>query len=150
MRDMITQEVERHFRPEFLNRVDELVVFNQLTKKDMELIVQIELRKVESRLRARHVELQVDDDVLQFMIDKSFSEDFGARPLKRAIERYLEDPLAEEILRGGVEGPRVVKARLTDGKIVFEVVARPGAAEAHAEPVGSESGDQGPAGKSES
>jgi ATP-dependent Clp protease ATP-binding subunit ClpC len=150
MREMITAEVERHFRPEFLNRVDELVVFNQLTKQDMEQIVQIELRKVDSRLRARHLELRVDEEVLQFMIDKSFSEDFGARPLKRAIERYLEDPLAEEILRGGMEGPRAVKARLTDGKITFEFVAKQ-VDEPDAEPVGtSESGENGTAGKSES
>ncbi len=125
MKEMIVAEVERHFRPEFLNRIDELVVFNQLTRDDMSRIVQIELRKVDERLKEKQLELNVDEDVMQFMIDKSFHEDFGARPLKRAIERYLEDPLSEEILRGNLDGPHMIRARMQDGEIAFDMAEKP-------------------------
>ena len=118
--EMIQAEVERHFRPEFLNRVDELVVFNQLTREDMSRIVRIELAKVEERLAAKHLSLDVDQDVLDLLIDKSFSQNFGARPLKRAIERYLEDPLSEEILRGELDEPHLIHAILKDDEIHFD------------------------------
>src|SRR5687767_7175589 len=102
MRDMIQAEVERHFRPEFLNRVDELVVFNQLTREDMQRIVRIELAKVASRMHNKSLRLEVSDEVVSHLIEKHFNADFGARPLKRAIERVIEDPLSEEILRGAL------------------------------------------------
>ena len=124
MRDMIKAEVERHFRPEFLNRVDELVVFNQLDKDDMSKIVQIELAKVTQRLAAKHHTLEVGSDVLEFLVDKSFNADFGARPLKRALEREVEDPLSEEILRGGLDGPRRIQACMKDGKVQFEITEK--------------------------
>ncbi len=114
MKEMITAEVERHFRPEFLNRVDELVVFNQLTRDDMERIVKIELKKLADRMAQKHLKLDVADVVLQHLIDKSFSEEFGARPLKRGIERMIEDPLSEEILRGGLEGSHLIRVTLGD------------------------------------
>ena len=119
MRDMIKAEVERHFRPEFLNRVDELVVFNQLDKEDMRKIVDIELAKVVKRLNAKHHDLEVSEDVLEFLVDKSFNIDFGARPLKRAIEREVEDPLSEEILRGVLETPHLIVGSMKDGKVHF-------------------------------
>ncbi|MHC4513431.1 MAG: ATP-dependent Clp protease ATP-binding subunit [Planctomycetota bacterium] len=120
MREMIQAEVERHFRPEFLNRVDELVVFNQLTLEDMSEIVQIELAKVDERLASKHLKLEVDEAVLDLLIDKSFSQNFGARPLKRAIERYLEDPLSEEILRGELDEPSLIRAKLDGEDIKFD------------------------------
>jgi ATP-dependent Clp protease ATP-binding subunit ClpC len=119
MREMITAEVERHFRPEFLNRVDELVVFNQLTREDMEQIVAIELKKVAQRMAGKHLRLEVGTDVTRWLIEKNFHDDFGARPLKRAIERHIEDPLAEEILRGQFEGDHLVRAEVKDDKITF-------------------------------
>jgi len=150
MKEMIVSEVERHFRPEFINRLDELVVFNQLTREDMSEIVQIELRKVAERLRHKHISLDVDEEVLSMMIDKSFHEEFGARPLKRAIERFIEDPLAEEMLRGHLDKPSLVKASLVDGEIAFkfEDAPEPESDEEPAEPVGSgepesTSGDSG-------
>ena len=116
MREMITAEVERHFRPEFLNRLDEMVVFNQLTREDMNEIVKLELNKLESRLNVKNLTLKVDDKVLDFLIDKSFHDDFGARPLKRAIERHLEDPLSEEILQGMLEGSFSITATMGEGE----------------------------------
>ena len=125
MKEMIQSEVERHFRPEFLNRVDELVVFNQLTREDMEKIVHLELKKVSSRLAARHLELKVETDVLAYLIDKSFHEEFGARPLKRAIERYIEDPLSEEILKGDLSGSFLLRAYMENDAVKFEKIEKP-------------------------
>jgi ATP-dependent Clp protease ATP-binding subunit ClpC len=119
MKEMINAEVERHFRPEFINRLDETVFFNQLTKDDMQRIVENELAKVDLRLAPRELRLEPGQDVIDWMIENSFNADFGARPLKRAVERHLEDPLSEEILRGRLEGAHVIHASMEDGKIVF-------------------------------
>ena len=86
----------------------------------MSEIVKIELRKVDDRMAVKRLKLDVTQDVLDFLIDKSFSQDFGARPLKRAIERYLEDPLSEEILRGELDDPHLIHARLEEGEIHFD------------------------------
>ena len=120
MSEMITAEVERHFRPEFLNRLDEMVVFNQLTREDMSLIVKLELAKLQQRLTAKHLTLKVTSEVMEHLIDKSFHADFGARPLKRAIERSIEDPLSEEILQGMLEGYFEIKAVMDGKEIRFE------------------------------
>ena len=125
MKEMVLTEVERHFRPEFLNRIDELVVFNSLERTDMESIVKIELRKVSERLIHKQLELDVEQGVLDYMIDKSFHEDFGARPLKRAIERYIEDPLSEEILRGNLETPHFVYAFMGEDEVQFRFEEKP-------------------------
>jgi ATP-dependent Clp protease ATP-binding subunit ClpC len=137
MSEMITAEVERHFRPEFLNRLDELVVFNQLTREDMDSIVKLELNKLQSRLRVKNLTLDVNEEVMNFLIEKSFHPDYGARPLKRAIERNLEDPLSEEILQGMLEGAFEIRATIKDGEIKFEkeAVAMP-----EPEPARAESG----------
>jgi ATP-dependent Clp protease ATP-binding subunit ClpC len=120
MRDMIQAEVERHFRPEFLNRVDELIVFNQLSRDDMQRIVRIELAKVASRMTNKNLRLEVVNDVVDHLIEKNFNADFGARPLKRAIERVIEDPLSEQILQGALSGSWLLKVRMQDGQVVFD------------------------------
>ena len=92
-------EVERHFRPEFLNRIDEMIVFNPLTTDDLKRIIHLQLSDVLHRLQERGISLQLDEAAADFLIKTGFSEDYGARPLRRAIERYIEDPLAEQLLR---------------------------------------------------
>jgi len=141
MRDMIQGEVERHFRPEFLNRVDELVVFNQLSRDDMQRIVRIELAKVAGRMANQNLRLEVDDEVVNHLIEKNFNADFGARPLKRAIERAVEDPLSEQILRGALTGNWLLKISMRDGKLAFdkERIAEP--TEAAAGAAGGPAGD---------
>ena len=99
MRADVMIEVERYFRPEFLNRVDELIVFNQLTHEDLQRIVLLQMRDVKKRIAEKGVDLVLDPNAIDFLIGKGFNEDYGARPLRRAIERYIEDPLAEELLR---------------------------------------------------
>ncbi|MCR9245608.1 MAG: ATP-dependent Clp protease ATP-binding subunit [bacterium] len=125
MRDMIMAEVERHFRPEFINRLDEIVIFNQLTRDDMHRIVGNELEKVNERLGHKGHSLEVQPDVLEWLIDKSFTEDFGARPLKRGIERHLEDPLSEQMLKGQLDTPFVITATMKGDDVDFVLTAKP-------------------------
>ena len=93
-------EVERHFRPEFLNRLDEVISFNPLTKDDIKRIVHLQLKEVTDRIEEQGVIVDVDEKALEFLIEHGFHEDYGARPMRRAIERYIEDPMAESLLRG--------------------------------------------------
>ena len=125
MRDLIQGEIERHFRPEFLNRLDEIVVFNQLNRDDMQRIVENEMRKVNARMKQKGHVLDVDQSVIDWLIEKSFHEDFGARPLKRGIEKHLEDPLSEQILKGQFDTPYTIKAFIKDGEVRFEMTAMP-------------------------
>ncbi len=108
LRDDVMAEVQRQFRPEFLNRVDEMIVFNSLTESDLRRIVDIQLREVLGRALDRGMTLVVDDKATRFLIKKGFNSDYGARPLRRAIERYVEDPLAEEVLKLGEDSATTV------------------------------------------
>jgi len=125
MRDLIQGEIERHFRPEFLNRLDEIVVFNQLNRDDMQRIVENELKKVNLRMKQKGHVLETDQSVIDWLIEKSYHEDFGARPLKRGIEKHLEDPLSEQILKGQFDTPYTIKAFIKDGEVRFEMTAMP-------------------------
>jgi len=116
MRAAVMIEVERYFRPEFLNRVDELVVFNQLDHEDLKRIVHLQLAEVRGRLSDKGVELDIDEPAIGFLIKQGFSEDYGARPLRRAIERFIEDPLAEKLLRSGMDGEQTIKVGLAEDK----------------------------------
>ncbi len=108
MKDMLHKEVERYFRPEFLNRLDDIIVFKPLSRKDLEIIVDYELRKVRGRLAERELELDLTDEAREFLIEKGYNPDFGARPLRRAIEQHVEDPISEDILRGAYKGKRKI------------------------------------------
>ena len=99
MKDMLHKEVERHFRPEFLNRLDDVIVFRALTREDLDIIVDYEMRKVRERLADHNLELELTGEAKEFLIEKGYNPDFGARPLRRAIEKYVEDPISEDILR---------------------------------------------------
>ena len=105
MKEMLHKEVERYFRPEFLNRLDDIIVFKSLTREDLDSVVDFELRKLRQRLQSEHhLELVLTEEARNFLIDKGYNPDFGARPLRRAIEQHVEDPISEEILRGGYKG----------------------------------------------
>ncbi|MBN2374966.1 MAG: ATP-dependent Clp protease ATP-binding subunit [Sedimentisphaerales bacterium] len=120
MKDMLHKEVERYFRPEFMNRLDDLIVFKALNREDLQTIVDYELRKVFGRLTEKGYELDVSSDAKEFLIDKGYDLEFGARPLRRAIERYVEDPLSENILRGEFKGKNQIKVSLEDDHLKFE------------------------------
>ena len=114
MKEMLQKEVDRHFRPEFLNRLDDVIVFHALTKDDLTTIVEYELNKVFKRLTKQGYRLDVATGAKDFLIEKGYSSEFGARPLRRAIERYIEDPLSENILRGQFKGKNVIKIDVQD------------------------------------
>jgi ATP-dependent Clp protease ATP-binding subunit ClpC len=109
MKDLLHKEIERHFRPEFINRLDDIIVFKSLTRKDLETIVDYELRNVRERLGEHELELILEDEAKEFLIDKGYNPDFGARPLRRAIEHHVEDPISEEILRGSYKDHTQIK-----------------------------------------
>ena len=114
------QEVERHFRPEFLNRLDDVIVFKPLNKNDLKEIVDLEINYMRERLADRGVELELTDEAKDFLINVEYNPEFGARPLRRAIEKYVEDPMSEEILRGGYEGKSFVRISVREGHLFFE------------------------------
>jgi len=114
MKEMLTKEVERHFRPEFLNRVDDTIVFRALTREDLQTIVNYELAKVFKRLTEHGLKLELSDQAKEFLIDKGYNPEFGARPLRRAIEHYIEDPLSESMLRGEFKGKNLIKVDVQD------------------------------------
>ncbi|MDF1799731.1 MAG: ATP-dependent Clp protease ATP-binding subunit [Planctomycetota bacterium] len=108
MRTDVMHEVERHFRPEFLNRIDELVIFNPLEKEDIAKIVRLQLIEVFDRVRDRGIKIDIAEDAVEFLMTKGFDADYGARPMRRAIERFIEDPLAEKFLQPKFDSKRPV------------------------------------------
>ncbi len=120
MKEQLNKEVERFFRPEFLNRIDNLLVFKSLTKVDLKKIIKIELEGVKSRLLNYSISLSLSEDAIEFLIDKGYDSHLGARPLRRAIERYLEDPLSEFIIGGKFKEKELIKVKAEKDKLVFE------------------------------
>jgi ATP-dependent Clp protease ATP-binding subunit ClpC len=100
LKEKVLEEAKKVFRPEFLNRISDLVVFRSLTKDDLVRIVDLEVDKVSKRLHDRKIVLEFTTAAKSLLIEKGYDEKLGARPLRRAVEQYLEDPLAESILRG--------------------------------------------------
>ena len=104
MKARVMEQIERVFRPEFLNRLDETIIFRHLTNDDLKQVIDLELAKVRERLLERGLELNLNNDAKEFLIKKGSNLDYGARPLRRAIENYIEDPLSEELLKGEFKG----------------------------------------------
>ncbi|HHK42184.1 MAG TPA: ATP-dependent Clp protease ATP-binding subunit, partial [Planctomycetaceae bacterium] len=109
MKERVNERIEKVFRPEFLNRVDDVIIFRHLTNEDLKQVIDIELAKVRERLSERGLKLELSDEAKKFIIKKGSNLDFGARPLRRALENYIEDPLAEELLRGEFQGKDLIR-----------------------------------------
>ncbi|MBC8378758.1 MAG: ATP-dependent Clp protease ATP-binding subunit [Planctomycetes bacterium] len=114
MKELLDKEMERHFRPEFLNRLDAQIVFRPLTREDLTTIVEYELNKVFKRLLEHDLHLELEQSAKEFLIDKGYNPEFGARPLRRAIEHYIEDPLSESLLRGSFKGKTLIRISVQD------------------------------------
>jgi ATP-dependent Clp protease ATP-binding subunit ClpC len=123
MRDKTLDESKKTFRPEFLNRLDDVIVFRSLTKPDLIAILDLEINKVLGRLKARNIQLAFSEAAREFLVQKGYDPQYGARPMRRAVERYLEDPLAEEILRGNVHDGEPVQVGVEGEKLVFQQTA---------------------------
>jgi ATP-dependent Clp protease ATP-binding subunit ClpC len=98
MKNRIMGELKKVFRPEFINRIDEVIVFHKLTKEEITTIVDLLLRRIRESLAERELSLNLSDGAADFLVDKGWDPAMGARPLRRAIQRYIEDPLADEVL----------------------------------------------------
>src|SRR5204862_186706 len=134
MREKILEETKRAFKPEFLNRLDEIIVFRTLSKPDLLQIVDLEVDKVKRRLKLKEIEIVLDEPAHEFVINKGYDPTYGARPMRRAVERYLEDPLAEELLKGTVKAGDIVEVKVaSEDKLGFQV------AEPHGSPAASAS-----------
>src|SRR5215208_4176017 len=124
MKKKLKAEMEKVFRPEFLNRVDDIIVFRGLTEKDLHTIVDMELKKVAKRLKDKGFVLDVTAEAKKVLIEKGTNTEYGARPLRRAIENLLEDPLSEDLLRGTFVGADTIQVRAEgtgeDAKLVME------------------------------
>jgi ATP-dependent Clp protease ATP-binding subunit ClpC len=114
MKGRVNERIEKVFRPEFLNRLDDVIVFHHLTVDDLKLVIDIELEKVRERLGERGLALDLTDEAKQFLIKKGSDTDFGARPLRRALENYIEDPVSEELLKGEFEGKDTIRVDCTE------------------------------------
>ena len=108
MKKRVMEQIERHFRPEFLNRLDDTIIFRHLQRDDLKLVIDYELTKVRERLLERGWHLELTDEAKEFIIKKGSNLDYGARPLRRALEQRIEDPLGEELLRGRFEGVNTI------------------------------------------
>jgi ATP-dependent Clp protease ATP-binding subunit ClpC len=129
MRDKILEETKRVFKPEFLNRLDEIIVFRTLSKPDLLKIVDLEVDKVKRRLKLKEIEIVLNEPAHEFVINKGYDPTYGARPMRRAVERYLEDPLAEELLRGTVKAGDIVEVTVAgNDKLAFHVAEPQGTA----------------------
>ncbi len=124
MKETLKQEMENNFRPEFLNRVDDIIVFRSLTRSDLKNIIEIELEKVRKRLKEKGLALELTEEAKELLIDKGSNLEFGARPLRRTIEHLLEDPLAEQLLNGAFAGKEKITVRVVeadgDKKLAFD------------------------------
>ena len=120
MRDKIMDDAKKTFRPEFLNRLDDLIVFRALTRQDLVEILGLEVGKVMARLKSKNILLELDDKSKDFLVEKGYDPMYGARPMRRSVERFLEDPLAEEILKGSLHPGEPISVTTEGDKLVFK------------------------------
>lgn len=119
MKKLVLNEVSKHFRPEFMNRIDEIVVFHPLDKQQIKTIADIQINRLRSRLTERELSLQVSDEAMDYLASTGYDPVYGARPLKRAIQQSIENPLAQDILAGKFVPGDVISVKMKEGKVIF-------------------------------
>ena len=129
MRDQVMEELRRTFRPEFLNRLDEVIVFRPLTTDQIKKIVGVLIERVRRELRGQNMDLDVTEAAKDVLAREGYDPTFGARPLRRAIQRLVEDPLSDGLLRGEFHAGDTVVVNAVDKAIVFERKREPALAE---------------------
>jgi ATP-dependent Clp protease ATP-binding subunit ClpC len=150
MKERVNDEIGKVFRPEFINRLNDTIVFQHLTKENLKGVVEMELKKVRERLLERGLKINLSDEAKTYLIKKGSDVDFGARPLRRAIEKFIEDPLAEELLRGEFQGKDTIDVDVKEvaGKKQLSFVGS--RVEPEEEPVGAAAGSEESSGESPS
>jgi ATP-dependent Clp protease ATP-binding subunit ClpC len=121
--DLLRDELKKHFAPEFLNRLDDVIIFKSLTKEEIGKIVDLEIIKLKTRVEEIGYKLKINKTVRDYLIETGYDEDYGARPLNRSIQKYVEDPVSEEILKGKVKEGQTIKVSYIKSKekIVIKV-----------------------------
>ena len=119
MKENLTEEAKKVFRPEFLNRFDDILVFRSLGRDELTQILELELEKVRKRLAERDIHFELDASARDLLLEKGFDPTYGARPMRRAVERFLEDPMAEEIIRGDLREGETISISTKDEKLEF-------------------------------
>ena len=119
MKENLTEEAKKVFRPEFLNRFDDILVFRSLGRDELTQILELELEKVRKRLTERDIHFELDASARDLLLEKGFDPTYGARPMRRAVERFLEDPMAEEIIRGDLREGETISISAKDEKLKF-------------------------------
>jgi ATP-dependent Clp protease ATP-binding subunit ClpB len=119
MRGAVMEVVQGHFRPEFLNRIDELVIFQPLSRQQLRAIAEIQMGSLRARLRERDLDIVLSDAAVNLLAETGFDPVYGARPLKRVIQREIENPLAQSLLRGEFAPGQVIHVDAQGGQFVF-------------------------------
>ena len=127
MKSKVNEELKRYFKPEFLNRIDETIVFHELTLDEVKQIVDLMLDRVHKQLKNSDLEIVLSDEAKQYLATEGYNKEFGARPLRRSIQRLLEDPLSEELLQGKYKAGSTIIVSLNEeeGTLLFESVEAP-------------------------
>jgi ATP-dependent Clp protease ATP-binding subunit ClpC len=125
MKEQVNEELKRHFRPEFLNRIDEVIVFHQLTREQVKSIVDLMMKRVKEQLRSKDLDIELTEDAKLWLAEKGYDAQLGARPLRRTIQRFIEDALSEKILWGEFHAGQLIVADVEDDGIVFRAVDSP-------------------------
>ena len=127
MKERVTEELKKHFRPEFINRLDEIIVFHELEMDELKLIVDLMLARVREQLTSQHLDLVLTDDAKEYLGNKGYDPELGARPLRRAIQRLLEDPLSERVLLGEFKAGTTILVGYDDDadELTFEGISSP-------------------------
>ena len=127
MKSKVNEELKRYFKPEFLNRIDETIVFHELTLDEVKEIVDLMLDRVHKQLKNSDLEIVLSDEAKQYLATEGYNKEFGARPLRRSIQRLLEDPLSEELLMGKYKAGStiIVSLNIENNSLEFEPVEAP-------------------------
>jgi ATP-dependent Clp protease ATP-binding subunit ClpC len=120
LKDSVDDALKQIFRPEFLNRVDETIVFTELNKKELRKIIDLMIKEVNEEVKDKKMIMQISDDVKEFILEKGYDEKYGARPLRRAIQKYIEDEIAEAYLQKKINVGSNINVKLDNGKVVLE------------------------------
>jgi ATP-dependent Clp protease ATP-binding subunit ClpB len=122
-REAVLQELQVNFKPEFLNRIDDIVIFGQLSRKEIEKIIDVQLERLRAMLRERGIALELDDSARELVAREGYDPNYGARPLKRAIQTLIQNPLAVKLLQGEILAGQKIRASADGDKIVFNAEA---------------------------
>ncbi len=126
IKNKVLNQFKEHFRPEFLNRIDKTIVFKPLSKQDLQKIASLQIHELKNRLLEQNIKLLLDKSVIDFIVERGFDQNLGARPIRRAITEYLENPLADKILSGNISKNGSIKASIKNNKIVFSFTKKRG------------------------